>query len=215
MRSLSAILRASSKDTLGNSSANSSPPIRAQWSVAADSFHVPGERRQHAVADRMAVAVIDLFEAVDVHDQHMQLRAEPLDAAQLNGHARLQPASVQQAGEGIVVGQHLQPGVGAPQPLFDGAALQCKAHRAQQVRRYTVFAHVVLGAFADHDNATVFMAALGNDDNCWTVGQGVQAGQQRLAVAVGQAAVEQHAVKLVVAQQVVGAFEGGRLENLC
>ena len=69
---------------------------------AADAF---SELREQAVADRMAIGIVDGLEAVEVQEQQSETRTDPLRLFHGLAEAVFQQQAVGQAGERIVQGQ--------------------------------------------------------------------------------------------------------------
>jgi hypothetical protein len=91
---------------LPSSTVNSSPPMRAGRvalaQMPADAF---GHLLQETVADRVAVAVVDDLERIQIHEQHRHRGARTRRGVDRPLHAALEFEAVVQAGERVVAGQ--------------------------------------------------------------------------------------------------------------
>ena len=89
----------------GSRSANSSPPRRATRSAGrVDALRRSADALEQDVAVVVAERVVDLLEAVEVHQQHADLAAAQLGGREGAAHALVQLRAVGQAGERVVVG---------------------------------------------------------------------------------------------------------------
>ena len=74
-----------------------------------------GSTPQRRVAGRMAVAVIDLLEVIQIDHDHGAGQAVPARQRQFSGHAGKEAATIGQPGQRIQIGQPLQLGIGMVQ----------------------------------------------------------------------------------------------------
>ena len=122
-RSRSANCVAAGSVVSGSSSANSSPPMRADHvGVALGGETDRGQRLQHAIARGVAVSVVDVLEVVDVHHHHGQRPHVALAARQFRLRQRFEVAPIVKAGQPIDRGQCFQIGgtLIGPAALLDG-----------------------------------------------------------------------------------------------
>ena len=95
-----------------SSTANSSPPRRARSSPARSSFvQFARSPAQQLVADRVAVDVVDVLEAVEVEDQQRERRAVARVAGDVHAEALLEAAAIEGPGQVVRARQDLEPGV--------------------------------------------------------------------------------------------------------
>ena len=98
--------RAWPTSTSGTITANSSPPDAARNVGRADDLaDAVGDLGQDRVAGEVADPVVDLLEAVDVHDHEREAPLVPLRAVDLAAERLVEVAAVVEAGEGVEVGE--------------------------------------------------------------------------------------------------------------
>ncbi|UZE51978.1 hypothetical protein ONR75_16260 [Rhodopseudomonas sp. P2A-2r] len=76
-----------------------------QIALAQRSLETDGDLDQQLVADHVAHGVVDLFEAVEIHEQHGGRTCAVVDVGEDLRHPAVEGVAVRQAGQGIVIGE--------------------------------------------------------------------------------------------------------------